>query len=107
MYDGVQTELYRCMTITYGAFTISRGIDFQMELLEGVIGCGRCGMTYQEVVAEAITLHQGSVEDVGVGGGAEVIVDVIAAGRGGGTGGRWILGMGWRVDANSDHKAAS
>lgn len=70
------------------------------------LGRGR-DKAYQEVVAEAVALHQGSVEDVGVGGGAEVVVDVIAAGRSGGAGRRWVLCVHWRFVTNSHHKAAS
>ena len=61
---------------------------------------------YHKVVAEASALHQRSVKDVGVGRGAQEVIDVIACCRSGWARGSWILGMGRRVCSLADHEAA-
>lgn len=63
--------------------------------------------TYHKDVAEATALHQGSIKDVGIGGGAQVIVDVVAGCWSRRARGSWILSMHGGILAKADHETAS
>lgn len=62
--------------------------------------------SYHIDVAEAAAFHKGTVEDVGVGRGAQEVVHVVAEGGCWRAGSSWVLGVRRGVAAHPHHKAA-
>ena len=62
--------------------------------------------THHKDIAEATALHQGSIEDVGVWSGAQIVVDIIAGCRSWRAGGSWVLRVHWGVLAKANQETA-